>query len=361
MHFIYIIASAVFCAISWNTVSAQPPAPPPDRPDCTSGWQSVDMSYVPTLQTCGDMESGGGVPCQPNVISSCTGRNPFCAQIEDSNAFKCCSDIVQDSNEIAHLTPEQIKPLCPNGAIAFKIPQVMLCDPSIVNICPYDYTCVEAENGNLLPSESRSLCCKTSTLYSFGKVFVEAGLTPKIVPHPPLSGIQYTTLNVHTSALLHSPEIRTGDHFVLSPYRLLEPAYIKKVALYQQQTKGSYLHVLLFDPNSPLENMQFYYDRLCDGGKEINLEEPIPDGGFINKRIVNGNPQMTPEQQFKSTYRKMWVVLVYKTVDPLTRLYVSVSTDFNAKYRNVLEFLRSPTAQRLGTPIAGSYFYLTSD
>lgn len=59
------------------------------------------------------------------------------------------------------------------------------------------------------------------------------------------------------------------------------------------------------------------------------------------------------------TDRKMWVVLVYKTVDPLTRMYVSISTDLHAKYRNVVEFLRSPTAQRLGTPIAGSYFYVS--
>lgn len=59
--------------------------------------------------------------------------------------------------------------VCPNGAIPYKIPQVMLCDPSIVNICPYDYTCVEAANGHLLPEDARSLCCKTTTLYSFGK------------------------------------------------------------------------------------------------------------------------------------------------------------------------------------------------
>uniref|UniRef100_A0A914QGE2 Uncharacterized protein n=1 Tax=Panagrolaimus davidi TaxID=227884 RepID=A0A914QGE2_9BILA len=340
---------------------AQLPPPPPDKPDCSAGWQTIEMSFIPTLASCGDMEQDGGVPCKPNVITSCTGRNPLCAQMEDKSSFKCCSDIPQDSSDIETLQAEQIKPLCPNGAVPFKMPQVMLCDPSIVNICPYDYTCVEAENGHLLQADSRSLCCKTSTLYSFGKVFIEAGLTPKIVPNAPLSGIQYTTLNVHTSALLHSPEIRTGDHFSLSPYKILEPAFIKKVVLYQQQTKGSYLHVLLFDPNSLLENMQFYYDRVCDGGKEINLEEPIPDGGFINKRVINGSPQLSPEQQSKSNYRKMWVVLVYKTVDPLTRMYISISTDLHAKYQNVVQFLRSPTAQRLGTPIAGSYFYLTTD
>uniref|UniRef100_A0A914Z503 Uncharacterized protein n=1 Tax=Panagrolaimus superbus TaxID=310955 RepID=A0A914Z503_9BILA len=297
---------------------AQLPPPPPDKPDCSAGWQTIEMSYIPTLASCGDMEQDGGVPCQPNMITSCTGRNPLCAQMEDKSSFKCCSDIPQDSSDIETLQADQIKPLCPNGAIPFKMPQVMLCDPSIVNICPYDYTCVEAENGHLLPSDSRSLCCKTSTLYSFGKVFIEAGLTPKIVPNAPLSGIQYVKFDIN-------------------------------------------ILVLIDYPNSLLENMQFYYDRVCDGGKEINLEEPIPDGGFINKRVINGSPQLSPEQQSKSNYRKMWVVLVYKTVDPLTRMYISISTDLHAKYQNVVQFLRSPTAQRLGTPIAGSYFYLTTD
>ena len=159
--------------------------------DCSAGWQTIEMSYIPTLASCGDMDQDGGVPCQPNSPMSCTGRNPFCAQLEDKSSFKCCSDIPQDSSDITTLPAEQIKPLCPNGAISFKMPQVMLCDPSIVNICPYEFTCVEAENGNLLPPDSRSLCCKTSTLYSFAKVFIEAGLTPKILPNAPMSGIQY--------------------------------------------------------------------------------------------------------------------------------------------------------------------------
>lgn len=46
--------------------------------------------------------------------------------------------------------------------------------------------------------------------------------------------------------------------------------------------------------------MQFYYDRKSDGGKVIDLEEPIPDGGFINKRVVNAPLALNPEQQFKS-------------------------------------------------------------
>lgn len=29
--------------------------------------------------------------------------------------------------------------VCPSGAIPYKMPHVLLCDPTIVNICPYDY------------------------------------------------------------------------------------------------------------------------------------------------------------------------------------------------------------------------------
>jgi len=60
----------------------------------------------------------------------------------------------------------------------------------------------------------------------------------------------------------------------------------------------SFLHFT--DPNSHLENMQFYYDRKSDGGKTIDLEVPIPDGGFLNKRVVNPPLLLNPEQQFKS-------------------------------------------------------------
>uniref|UniRef100_A0AC35U240 CUB domain-containing protein n=1 Tax=Rhabditophanes sp. KR3021 TaxID=114890 RepID=A0AC35U240_9BILA len=340
------------------------PPSQPDRPDCSASWQSVDLSFVAQLSQCTDYEEGGGVPCSPNNPTTCTGRNPFCAQTEDKANFKCCSDVIQDSIEMPHLHQDQIKPVCPNGAIPFKMPHVMLCAPEIVNICPTEFTCVEAGNGHLLPPESRSLCCKTTTLYSFAKVFLELGLSPRLIPNPPIHAIDYVTLNVHTSALDHAPEIRTGDHFVLAPYRLLEPAYLKKVSLYHGQNNGSYLHVLLFDPNSQTETLQFYYDRKSLGNKDIDLDVPIPDGGFISKRIINQRTteyhqaNEPPSLNFKQNYRKMWVVMVYKTVDPITRLYVSVSTDFNAQYKNAQEFLKSSTAQRLGAPIGGAYFYV---
>ncbi|CAD6185327.1 unnamed protein product [Caenorhabditis auriculariae] len=326
-----------------------------------SAWQSPDLTYVPSITQCNDYTAGNGVPCTPNNPFTCTGRNPFCATAGDRQ-FKCCSDIIQDSIEIEKLTPEQIKPICPAGAIAYKMPHVMLCDPAIVNICPYDYKCVEASNGHLLPPDGRSLCCKTSTLYSFASVFGEAKISPRIVPNPPLTAIEYVTLNVHTSATMHAPEIRIGDHFVLSPYKLYEPAYLKTVKLHTEVVHGSYMHVLLFDPLSTTETMQFYYDRPSKEGKTINLDDPIPDGGFFSKRIFNAAPITNIENPQRpgpvKEFRKLWVVLVFKTVNPITRLYVSVTVDLHSKYKTVSEFLRSDTGRMLGTPVAGTYFYV---
>ncbi|EPB80862.1 hypothetical protein ANCCEY_00064 [Ancylostoma ceylanicum] len=266
-----------------RTIQTQPPIPPPERP-------------------------GTGVPCTPNNPTTCTGRNPFCAS-SSGGTFKCCSDRIQDSAEIEKLDQEHVKPVCPGGAIPFRLPQVMLCDPTIVNICPYEYTCVEAANGHLLPRDARSLCCKTSTLYSFASVFREVKLSPRIVPNPPLSAVEYVRLNVHTSATMHDPEIRTGDHFVLAPFKLLEPAYLKGIKIISAKLKNVLkLYIVLpdysstpkiqenfTDPLTPTESMQLYYDRSSEGGRYVDLTKPIPDGGFISKRIFNAAPMTNIE------------------------------------------------------------------
>ncbi|CAJ0584656.1 unnamed protein product, partial [Mesorhabditis spiculigera] len=339
-----------------------PPPPQNNKPDCSQPWQSRELTYVPALSQCSNYEDGSGITCSEKNPFTCTGRNPFCASVGNKE-FRCCSDMIQDSTEQLNLKPEEIKPICPNGAIPYRMPYAMLCDPAIVNICPPNYKCVEAANGHLLPHDGRSLCCKTSTLYSFASVFAEAQLTPRIVPAPPVAAIEHVTLNVHTSALMHAPEIRTGDHFVLAPFKLLEPAYIKNIKLFSELPIGSYMHVVMFDPVSVTETLQFYYDRPSRGGKVLDLEEPVDDGGFISKKIYNAHPVTNMDEQQKrpaNQYRKMWVVLMFRTVNPITRLYVSVTVDLHAKYRSVSEFLRSDTGRLLGTPTAGTYFYITN-
>ena len=65
---------------------------------------------MPTISLCSEYVGAGGVPCSPNAPNVCTGRNPFCAAEEGGGAFKCCSDIVQDSMEVDNLRPEEVKP-----------------------------------------------------------------------------------------------------------------------------------------------------------------------------------------------------------------------------------------------------------
>uniref|UniRef100_A0A8R1HPP7 WAP domain-containing protein n=1 Tax=Caenorhabditis japonica TaxID=281687 RepID=A0A8R1HPP7_CAEJA len=125
-------------SIFFYSCKSQPPIPPPERPGCNEGWQSPDLTYVPSINQCSGYTSGLGIACSPSNPFTCTGRNPFCATAGD-RVFKCCSDRIQDSMEVSHLNSTEIKPICPSGAIPYKMPHVLLCDPTIVNLCPYEY------------------------------------------------------------------------------------------------------------------------------------------------------------------------------------------------------------------------------
>uniref|UniRef100_A0A1I7TIX3 Doublecortin domain-containing protein n=3 Tax=Caenorhabditis TaxID=6237 RepID=A0A1I7TIX3_9PELO len=111
--------------------------------------------------------------------------------------------------------------------------------------------------------------------------------------------------------------------------------------------------------------MQLYYDRPTSNGKTINLDEPIPDGGFISKRIFNAAPITQIENPSRpgpiKEYRKLWIVLIFKTTNPFGRVYILSTKDLHSKYRSVTDFLKSDTGNMLGTPVAGTYFYLTTD
>uniref|UniRef100_A0A8R1DHC1 Uncharacterized protein n=1 Tax=Caenorhabditis japonica TaxID=281687 RepID=A0A8R1DHC1_CAEJA len=91
---------------------------------------------------------------------------------------------------------------------------------------------------------------------------------------------------------------------------------------------------------STTETMQLYYDRPTSNGKSIHLDEPIPDGGFISKKIFNAAPITNIENPTRpgpiKEYKKRWIVLVFKTVNPLGRVYVLSSKDLHSKYRSLL-------------------------
>uniref|UniRef100_A0A1I7XUW0 Plastocyanin-like domain-containing protein n=1 Tax=Heterorhabditis bacteriophora TaxID=37862 RepID=A0A1I7XUW0_HETBA len=82
------------------------------------------------------------------------------------------------------------------------------------------------------------------------------------------------------------PEIRTGDHFSMLPYRFTEPVYIKKVVVLHDQLPGYFHHVLvLFNPHGNPEAMHFYYNRPSSLSREIDLTIPTWDEGLFSRNI----------------------------------------------------------------------------
>lgn len=87
--------------------------------------------------------------------------------------------------------------------------------------------------------------------------------------------------------MLQSPEIRTGDHFVLSPYKVMEPAYLRKVNLYHEQTKGSYMHVIMFGMASGGKRRGFRSEQLL-GEYAILLRSEV--GWREGRRLGRAHP-----------------------------------------------------------------------
>uniref|UniRef100_A0AC34R0Z8 Uncharacterized protein n=1 Tax=Panagrolaimus sp. JU765 TaxID=591449 RepID=A0AC34R0Z8_9BILA len=190
-------------------------------------------------------------------------------------------------------------------------------------------------------------------------VFYVTSLSPSIIPNAPASGIDYIVLNEYVASKGPLPEIRTGDHFSKLPYKFREPVYLKKVALQDPMNQEGFYHVLLlFNPHGNPEAMNLYYNRPATLSRDIELVIPNWDEGAffrtINRVLTITNDKITTKQT-----RKLYIVLVFKTKKPITRRNPTTHQDFNANYTTFAEFLSSETGKYLGTPVAGSYFYIT--
>uniref|UniRef100_A0A914CRM0 Uncharacterized protein n=1 Tax=Acrobeloides nanus TaxID=290746 RepID=A0A914CRM0_9BILA len=318
-----------------------------------------------------------GVQCTPNDPIECTGRNPVCVFSKKSNSHRCCSDYPQDLSSPPG-NPEQVKPICPSGASSYDIPSVLLCDPTDKKPCPDGYSCEEAVNSQMLSTYNMHLCCKSTTLDSFENVFYETkvginklsgnlstpvfyvtSLSPSIIPLAPLAGIDFIVLNEYAPSKAPLPEIRTGDHFSMLPYKFREPVFLKKIVLLEDQFQDYFHHVLvLFNPHGNPETMNLYYNRPSSLSREVDLTIPNWDEGAffrtINRVLTLTNDKVSTKQK-----RKLYVVLVFKTKMPLTRRHPVTYQDLHANYTTFTEFLSSETGKYLGTPVAGSYFYMT--
>ncbi|KAK0403511.1 hypothetical protein QR680_016965 [Steinernema hermaphroditum] len=374
-----LAASLVFAARPRKKVAkddAEDVSEEEEEDACPFPWQTHEQNILPTFSMCGEFDRDG-VRCSPQDPIECTGRNPVCLFSKRTKSYRCCSDYPQDlSNPPGN--PEQVKPICPYGASSYDIPSVLLCDPSDKSPCPEGYSCEEAVNSQMLTTYNMHLCCKSTTLDSFENVFYETkvginklsadlsmpvfyvtSLSPSLVPLAPAFGIDRIVLNEYAPTKNPLPEIRTGDHFSMIPFRLREPVYLKKVVLLQDQFPGYFHHILvIFNPHGNPEAMNFYYNRPSTLSREVELSVPAWDEGAyfrtINRVFTTTNDQVSTKQ-----VRKLYIVLVFKTKVPLTRRNPITYQDLHANYTSFTEFLSSETGKFLGTPTAGSYFYIT--
>ncbi|KAK5985671.1 hypothetical protein GCK32_008751 [Trichostrongylus colubriformis] len=345
---------------------------------CEHPWQTHEQNILASYSQCSEFQDNG-VPCTPHDPIECTGRNPVCVFSKQTNDYRCCSDVPQDLSNPPGI-PEQVKPICPYGASSYDIPSVLLCDPTETDACPEEYTCEQAVNHQMLVTYNMHLCCKTSTLDSFENVFYETkvginkmsanismplfyvtSISPSIIPHAPLRGIDYIVLNEHSATTTNiPPEIRTGDHFSMLPYRFRKPVYLKKVVLLHDQMRNEFHHVLvLYNPHGNPEAMNFYYNRPSSLSREIDLTVPAWDEGIffrnMNRVLTIQNDQISTKQ-----VRKLYIVLVFQTKVRLTVRNPQTWRDFHANYTSFTEFLSSETGKFIGVPVAGSYFYMTN-
>uniref|UniRef100_A0A914P9B6 Uncharacterized protein n=1 Tax=Panagrolaimus davidi TaxID=227884 RepID=A0A914P9B6_9BILA len=103
--------------------------------------------------------------------------------------------------------------------------------------------------------------------------------------------------------------------------------------------------------------MNFYYNRPSSLSREIELTIPNWDEGAFF-RTINRVLTITNDKISTKEPRKLYIVLVFKTKTSLTRRNPTTYQDFNANYTSFTEFLSSETGKYLGTPVAGSYFYV---
>uniref|UniRef100_A0AAF5D1F0 Uncharacterized protein n=1 Tax=Strongyloides stercoralis TaxID=6248 RepID=A0AAF5D1F0_STRER len=345
------------------------------EPICMYPWQTHQNNILTSFSKCFEFEEQG-VPCTPHDPIECTGRNPVCILSKRSMTYRCCSDISQDLT-----TPpedkKEVKPICPYGGSSYDMPNVLLCDPDKKDSCPQGYSCEEAVNAKLAISEHSHLCCKQTTLDDFANVFYEArihinkysgnlsmpvsyvtALSPSIVPNAPNAGIDYVVLNEYIPSQQPLPEIRTGDHFSMIPYKLREPVFLKQVVLLRDQFPGYFHHILvLFNPHGNPEAMNFYYNRQSSLSRIVDLTVASWDEGAFF-RSINRIITITNDKPFSKQIRKLYIVLVFKTKKPITRRHPTTHRDLNGNYTSFTEFLTTDTGKYLGDPVAGTYFWV---
>lgn len=138
---------------------------------------------------------------------------------------------------------------------------------------------------------------------------------------------------IPTKTKANTPEIRTGDHFAMLPYRFREPVYLRKVLEHDwirtrynfcfrsfcstspcptsfsmflycsvSQRSPEIDQIASSDPHGNPESMNLYYNRPSSLSREIDLSVPVWDEGVFFRnmnRVLTIQSDQTSSRQSK--------------------------------------------------------------
>uniref|UniRef100_A0A914VWK2 Uncharacterized protein n=1 Tax=Plectus sambesii TaxID=2011161 RepID=A0A914VWK2_9BILA len=384
-------------------------------------------SYL-TIRSDGTAETATDKPttCKTATVKNdCKGApNARCVLSYRTYTYVCCFDI--NLGTVATAAPgstlttvagqvlvQNLKPICPNGALGFGGNRALPCNPSSANSgCPTPtYKCVKAVNvydifgtpGILTDDVGAALtpyvCCDTQSLTNPSAVFTSAGLTPNIVPTAmaPTKGVVSVFLptpavNVYVGddrSQMAAPQLTTLDGTTISLFT--ETAFANATDRY---------HALIFDSttnkdcvffgNVPgtgtsqlaLTTFEQYVDAANSTADNVMAVVYTNDTSALASKpyMYASDTYGTSPVAFANTDSHRFVVLVWHTdyslnfgpanatVADTTKILLGEgiygdfvpTTDKTAgpgKFTTVTAFLSGKAATFLKTPIAGTYFF----
>uniref|UniRef100_A0A914XNC0 Uncharacterized protein n=1 Tax=Plectus sambesii TaxID=2011161 RepID=A0A914XNC0_9BILA len=219
-----------------------------------------------------------GIKCQPSLLSQCQGGpNARCAFSFRTSQYICCHDVWLASALTILSNTNNMKPKCPNGGIAQGGNIIYVCNPLKPNACEQDYACTRSANATSTSSRNPYLCCKTSTLSSYSKVFSDLGFTPKIVPIAPADPIYSITFDngVNTANAFVVSQGDNWSHSVVKAKFIgassgvaFAPTFVSSDIV---QVPGDKYHLLIFDANDKKHVLLFQTDITGGAATDTSL------------------------------------------------------------------------------------------
>uniref|UniRef100_A0A914X9D1 Uncharacterized protein n=1 Tax=Plectus sambesii TaxID=2011161 RepID=A0A914X9D1_9BILA len=325
------------------------------------------------------------------------GPNARCTFSLSTFTYRCCHD-VWDATDLATFNngganAGSSKPLCPLGSMSFGGGlQTLRCN--ITNTanagCPFNYTCTVAANLPLATDlvttnnarRNPNVCCLTKTLP--GRIditFQQVGLTPNIVPIAPkgtVAAITFTTPIVSQGDNMFPQQtLFTTANIPIGPFTITGVT-VTAAEITGGATPASY-HILIFDATTNRHILGFFhngaFDAVTTAGRTIISTAP--------ETVLSVAPTAAANQVYAAAYvgpaafvppftsKHLIGVLFFKTSAVIATSAPLILTGAVAggtfqpttavprgAFTTVSAFLNSAAGKQLGTPVAGTYFYV---